>query len=387
MDLNFYENLIKNHDDFKVNNLKGLKIKYSSLEKFITEEIPENIVKKTKIGHSAEQKNIYALNLGTGKIKVLFFSQMHGNESCGTRALIDMLSFFTKPNSEHKDFISRLLSSISLTIMPMVNPDGADKFTRHNSFGTDINRDATKLNTAEAKALMKHIDFVKPHYVFSLHDQPLHYAVSNTNLSVAFSFLAPAYDDALSVNESRLKAMNCVNNMCDFLQNIFPGQIAKYSDSYMPNAFGDNIAKKSYASILVETGNIIADPDKEKLRAVQFATLLFALNNIAENKLLENTEIQYNSISKMKSNVYYHFIIRNLKLSQDGVFQNADIAISKEEVGDSSVYLIKEIGDLDAKRGFLEVDAKQKTASQNISLNENGFWLVKQFFDDNYLQV
>ncbi|MGA0942670.1 MAG: M14 family zinc carboxypeptidase, partial [Flavobacteriaceae bacterium] len=42
-----------------------------------------------KIGHSVEGRPIYALRLGKGPVKLLAWSQMHGNESTTTRGLFD----------------------------------------------------------------------------------------------------------------------------------------------------------------------------------------------------------------------------------------------------------------------------------------------------------
>ena len=53
------------------------------------------------IGQSEEGRDIYQLKLGSGKRKILVWSQMHGNESTGTKAVFDFLNF-TKYFSDSK---------------------------------------------------------------------------------------------------------------------------------------------------------------------------------------------------------------------------------------------------------------------------------------------
>src|SRR5690606_10015625 len=48
------------------------------------------------IGRSEAGKNIYAVQFGIGKTKVLMWSQMHGNESTATKALFDLCNFLTE---------------------------------------------------------------------------------------------------------------------------------------------------------------------------------------------------------------------------------------------------------------------------------------------------
>ena len=46
-----------------------------------------------------------------------------------------------------------ILSSLTLHFVPMLNPDGAERFQRRNAQGIDINRDALRLQTPEGRAL------------------------------------------------------------------------------------------------------------------------------------------------------------------------------------------------------------------------------------------
>ncbi|MGA1772032.1 MAG: M14 family zinc carboxypeptidase, partial [Flavobacteriaceae bacterium] len=48
---------------------------------------------KTEIGRSVQNRPINALKLGAGPIRVLMWSQMHGNEATTTRTLIDLFDY------------------------------------------------------------------------------------------------------------------------------------------------------------------------------------------------------------------------------------------------------------------------------------------------------
>ena len=47
-----------------------------------------------EIGTSYLNKPIYKMSLGKGSIKILAWSQMHGNESNSTHAMLDLLEIF-----------------------------------------------------------------------------------------------------------------------------------------------------------------------------------------------------------------------------------------------------------------------------------------------------
>ena len=91
-------------------------------------------VKSEVIGRSELGKPIYAVRLGKGPVKILIWSQMHGNESTTTRALLLWLDRYLKTKHFQK--------TLSLLIIPQLNPDGADRYTRQNANGIDLNRDA-----------------------------------------------------------------------------------------------------------------------------------------------------------------------------------------------------------------------------------------------------
>jgi predicted deacylase len=199
-------------------NFDSLLLKYPGFiesaitDRFVKHPVVEQILKKLpsqfKVelkGHSEEGRSINLVTWGKGKCKVFLWSQMHGNEATGTMALFDLMNFL-KDESQQEVAIG-LSESCTIYMLPMVNPDGAERFIRRNSKQIDINRDFIDTLTLEAKVLRKLRKEIKPDFGFNLHDQDTLWSVTGSLKSATLSYLAPSYDESLSVNKSH--AGNC----------------------------------------------------------------------------------------------------------------------------------------------------------------------------------
>ena len=71
------------------------------------------------IGYSEQNRPIYSVSVGKGAIKILIWSQMHGNESTCTKALFDVFNFLKLTSSSY------IFEHCSLVIIPILNPDCA----------------------------------------------------------------------------------------------------------------------------------------------------------------------------------------------------------------------------------------------------------------------
>ena len=120
-----------------------------------------------KIGSSFKGKDIKLIKFGEGEIKILMWSQMHGDESTASLALLDLINVLIKK----KEFSEELKSKVALYLIPLLNPDGAKEFERRNYQEIDINRDALRLQTPEGKILRQIRDEINPDFAFNLHDQ------------------------------------------------------------------------------------------------------------------------------------------------------------------------------------------------------------------------
>lgn len=296
-------------------------------------------------GQSLEGRKINLLRLGGGEIKVFLWSQMHGDETTGTMALMDLLNFLQLP--EFSSLAASILSCCTLYIMPMVNPDGADRFTRRNAQQIDINRDYLAAQSPEAKILKATHDAIKPAFGFNLHDQSDLWGIRHSYHPAALSFLAPAFDDGCNLNENRKQAMQVIARIKDALDPLLPGKMGLFDDTFEPRAFGDSFQRMGTATILVEGGTIIGDQASQEVRKMVFAAILTGLQCIAAKSYLQVPLESYLSIPK-NSKTLFHIIIKGVVVA--GLRTSIGINYKPSAaVGGSAVnrfYTIEDIGDL-----------------------------------------
>ena len=231
------------------------------------------------IGRSMLGRDIRAVTFGAGPTRVLLWSQMHGDESTATMALADIFRFLSEAGAS--PLRQRLLRDLTIVFVPMLNPDGAELFQRQNATGIDVNRDARRLVTPEARALKALRDRVQPRFGFNLHDQSARTRAGENGPASGIALLPPAYDEAKSYNDVRARARLVAATLATAFAFEIPGRVAKYDDEYNARAFGDLMQQWGTSTVLIESGALPGDPEKQRLRALNFAGILLALDAIA----------------------------------------------------------------------------------------------------------
>ncbi len=356
---NFEQSLYYNYEFFKEKSLKNRFFKHKDIVSLIDKLRHKNIFQVQEVGRSFEGKEIFLLKIGNGKKKIFLWSQMHGDEPTATAALFDIFNFFTD-TTFYNDVKQLILQNSTIYFMPMVNPDGADKFMRRNAMMIDINRDANRLETLEGKLLMEVFDSIKADFGFNLHDQTPRYSVGNSFKQATISFLAPPFDYEKSVNDVRLNSMKLISGLYELLSKFIPGHISKYSDDYEPRAFGDTFQKKGTSTILVESGGWKDDQEKQFIRKLNFILLISAFKQICNNSYKNFDENIYNSIPFNEERLY-DLILRNLTISNNGINYKIDLAINYDEIFDDNWNFyrkarIENIGDLSTFYGIEDYD-------------------------------
>jgi hypothetical protein len=349
-----YENLfIQNLET----NLKGRYITLNDIEPLLLKFNSNNQVQI--IGESVLGKPIYKYQLGTGKIKILLWSQMHGNESTTTKALFDFLNLLNS-NSE---FAKDLLSEFTFCCLPMLNPDGALLYTRENANNIDLNRDAQNLTQPESKILRKTFESFKPDYCYNLHDQRTIYGVGTEDIKPAtVSFLAPAYNENRDINEVRTKAIQVIVAMNKILQEFIPNQVGRFDDSFNINCVGDTFQFLNVPTILIEAGHYPGDYDRDITRKFVFVAFVEGLKKIYENDIVINKIEDYMNIPHNKI-CFYDFIYKNIKINYDNNKIITNFALQfKEEIIDNQLVFnayTAEVGDLKGFSGHFELDVEE----------------------------
>ncbi|NQV77071.1 MAG: zinc carboxypeptidase [Lutibacter sp.] len=303
--------------------LKGRRILFSDIHLLI-----ENLSSKFKkkiIGHSENNIPIYKISVGTGKTKVLTWSQMHGNESTGTKALFDLLKFLESNTSETKHIADEILSNCTLEFIVLLNPDGAINFTRENANNIDLNRDAVDRNAIESRILRETLDVFKPNFCFNLHDQRSIFNVEGTENPATISFLAPSENIERTLTKGRKETMSVIVAINNLLQQVIPNQVGRYTDEFYPTATGDNFQKLGYNTILIEAGHYKDDYERETTRKFNFYALLKGLYFIATSENYTN----YKPYFEIPNNdtKFLDIIYRNIKITENNVTRIDNIGI------------------------------------------------------------
>ena len=95
-------------------------------------------------------------------------------------------------------------------MVPMLNPDGAERYARRNAQAIDINRDALHLSTPEGRVLKAVRDRFQPELGFNLHDQNRRTTVGDTGVLATISLLAVSGDREGTLTPGRARAKRVV---------------------------------------------------------------------------------------------------------------------------------------------------------------------------------
>lgn len=348
------------HEQYKEEALTYRRFKHQDVVDLVKAHKGRGVLQVEEIGKSVESRAIYKLQYGNGDKKVMLWSQMHGDEPTATQALFDIFNFLEGQDDGFDSIRTCLKENLTLHFIPMLNPDGAERYMRRNAQYIDLNRDARATQTIEARLLRQMAEQIKPGYGFNLHDQSIYYNVPGTKNPVTISMLAPAYNAEREVNEVRKGAMQLIVGMNDLLQQYVPDAVAKYDDTYSPGGFGDNFQSWGASTVLIESGGLKGDPEKQEIRRFNFAIILNALLEIAQGSYKKYDYKAYDDIPFNASQLH-DVVIRGVDLGTDSIPLTTDIAIRRAELTVDRDYCVRgwveDIGDLKSAYGYDELDA------------------------------
>jgi hypothetical protein len=347
-------------DIYKQKNIYG---------KYVTPEAVEKLIipffkKIYKTGKSVNSCPIYSLKFGSGKTKMLFWSQMHGNEPTTTKALIDFIYFLNSSES----IALKSLKQFTFVIIPMLNPDGSKLYTRENANKIDINRDFYYQTQPETLFLLDIYNKFKPDFCFNLHDQRSIFAAGYKGKPATLSFLAPSYNEKREYNTTRLKAIQIINFLNENLQKQIPNQIGRFDDDFNINCAGDYFTFQNTPTILIEAGHFYNDYEREITRKYVFNTFIYILLHQYENDFENNDLPKYLNISQNFKH-YYDIIFKNVKFIKNNSNFITNFALQYiEELCNNKIIFtayIQEIGELTDKIGHIEYDAQENLIYSN----------------------
>ncbi len=315
-----------------------------------------DLVRMTAAGMSSDGREIFLITVGRGADRILLWSQMHGDEPTATCALIDLLQYFGSHRGEA--WVSAILEKYTLLLIPMLNPDGAERMQRRNAQGIDINRDARALQTPEGRLLKEIRDRYRPFLGFNLHNQNATTTVGDTGRVATIALLAVAADAPGAPATSAL-AKQVTAVVYEALSPFIYGHLSRYDEGFNPRAFGDNLTLWGTPIVLIESGG---NPAEEPLNfgvKLNFVALAAVLNSLASGRIGNANPAVFDALKLNSDNPIYDTILHNAR-----VFNGANIPVFRADVavradmrsGSRGQAVIAELGDLGVYTAHQTID-------------------------------
>jgi len=303
------------------------------------------------VGKSENRLDIFKYTLGKGPIKIMAWSQMHGNEATGTLALIEFLALIYSA----KENFDKVWAELTFVCIPMINPDGAQEFSRRNGYGIDVNRDAVAKVAIETQLLVEQIELEKPDVALNLHDQRNIFGISGFENPATISFLAPSFNVKREINDCREKCMKLIVSLAEGVNDQIGNYVGKYSDEFYPTAFGEYVQSNGIPCVLIESGAHPNDPKREVARKMNVYSLFRLFSILIDNGWKNRSIQEYQTIPENNTH-FFDVIIKNVKLQFAHRVKPVDIGLllvqklKNEKL--EEYYQVADFGDLRYKYGL-----------------------------------
>jgi hypothetical protein len=347
-------------DKHHISKIFPSNVRHKDLKNYL-EQLKKLGIKIDQVGVSNQNREIYQMEFGTGRIKVFLWSQMHGDEPTATSALLDIFAYLQK--NKDKDWVKKIAQTLTIRAVPMLNPDGAEMYQRRNSQGIDINRDALNLQTPEARLLKKLRDEWSPEIGFNLHNQQSLTTAGRSNKQAAISLLVVYGDEAKTTSFGHERNRRLASAMVIALENFMSGYIGRYDDEYTSTAFGDNFSAWGTPVILIETGALHGS-DEMFLVKMNFVAILTSLTALSDGSESKFTSTNYDLLPDNTSGRIFNFIFRNATVVDRANPETpitADVAINTERrrAEFTAPTFIRQVGSLSSYSGLEEFNASE----------------------------
>ncbi len=352
------------YQSVKEHSIQGRYITYDMISPLLKKL--DSKFKVVEIGKSVNGIPIESVDFGYGETKILMWSQMHGNESTTTKAVMDLLNFL----QSESDLVFEISKKCTIRVIPILNPDGAKAYTRVNANEIDLNRDAQNLSQPESKILRQAYTNFGPDFCFNLHDQRTKYNVGDTRKSATLSFLAPAFDEERTISDTRTRAMQLIHEMNLVLQEHIPGQVGRYDDGFNSNCVGDTFQMLQTPTVLFEAGHFPGDYERERTRELIYMSLVQAIKSAMQlGPITEFYDTAYFGIPE-NGQRFFDLVLHNAHYVDVCYDQGVSLGVNYEErLTDGAIHFIPEIKGVFGKGhylGHVEYDCKNEKELQNL---------------------
>lgn len=316
-------------------------------------------------GTSVEGRALSVVRMGNGPRRVMLWTQMHGDEPTATLAMLDIMNGMIGWRAE--PWLVTMLQDISIVVLPLLNPDGAERRERLNAAGININRDALALASPEAQVLRAVHERFRPDFGFNLHDQELS-SVGDAPVATALALLAPPPTADKQTTSTRLRAIRLAAHIARTVGPHAEGNLTRYDDAFEPRAFGDWFQGAGTSTVLIESGHRAHDPEKAFSRKLNVIGILSALRSIG-NHCYVDTELDHYHRLPLNGKRIFDILLRGVELQHQGVWsRTVDVGLAFQK--DHASVLIKEIGDLHTHGGLEVIEvARRMISTEHLRVN------------------
>ncbi|MDQ2798227.1 MAG: hypothetical protein M3Y13_01115, partial [Armatimonadota bacterium] len=98
-------------------------------------------------GMASQAPTLAPSELGQGGKKIFYLCRQHGHEPSSTEGAMAFINKLVR--AEKGSTMAEELRRVTVYVVPMANPDGAEAFLRHNAHNVDLNRDWLKRTQPE----------------------------------------------------------------------------------------------------------------------------------------------------------------------------------------------------------------------------------------------
>jgi hypothetical protein len=145
--------------------------------------------------------------------------------------------------------------------------------------------------------------------------------------------------------------------------------VGRYSDTFEPRAFGDNLQKWGTSTILIESGGYPDDREKQEIRKLNYVSILAAIFAIADGSYAQAARAAYYQIPRNDRKLF-DLKLENLNYPLRGRNYQLDVGFHYQEIdlpGHSDFYFRGQVvdqGDLSTYYGYETLDASRYTLQQ-----------------------
>lgn len=301
-------------------------------------------LEETEIGRSAQGRPLRMVRFGAGETKVLIWSQMHGDEPTGTMALADVLRLLAERADDPR--IRRWSESLTILIVPVLNPDGAARYQRRNAQGVDMNRDGRTRISPEVRALLALREEHRPEYALELHNEDSKTRVGESDLMTGASLIAPTFDRAMGDSEARLAAKRLCVVIKKAIEPLLGEHIARFEEDYLADGLDTATQAAGTATVLFETGWWPMDPEMQFLRKVNFVGICAMLDALVGRAHEHMDLAEYEAIRRNDRRVFDVLLRGGAVVLPGAAPFKAELGLNFEDPLDVCGGHIADVGDL-----------------------------------------